>query len=195
MDSLFCLLAQSTLSTYNHRLAPNRARRRSLMNPSCSVLEFSIHPSLGDLGAKFPAWIRGHLPDGAGEGGRLGEVKKTRVIVIDDESLIAETMVEILNHEGFEAVSAFDGASAIELAKTLQPDIVLSDVVMPGLNGVETGIRIREALPNCRIILFSGQAATVDLLEKARERGHTFDVLAKPMKPEQLISVIRGNVN
>lgn len=165
------------------------------MNSNCSVLEFSTYPSTGDLGEKISSWVRGHLPDGAAEGARLGEVKKTRVIVIDDESLIAETMVEILNHEGFEAVSAFDGAAAIELAKTLRPDIVLSDVIMPGLNGVETGIRIREALPHCRIILFSGQAATVDLLEKARQRGHSFDVLAKPMKPEQLISVIRGNVN
>lgn len=162
------------------------------MTTSCFVLSNSIFPTSGDPGEKFSSWVRGHLP---GEGGRPGEVKKTRVIVIDDESLIAETMVEILNHEGFEAVSASDGASAIELAKSLQPDIVLSDVILPGLNGVETGIRIREAVPRCRIILFSGQAATVDLLEKARQRGHTFDVLAKPMKPEQLISVIRGNVN
>ncbi len=165
------------------------------MTTSCFVLSNPIFPSSGDSGEKFPSWVRGHLPDRAVEGGRLGEIKKAKVIVIDDESLIAETMVEILNHEGFEAISASDGTSAIELAKTLLPDIVLSDVVMPGLNGVETGIRIREALPNCRIILFSGQAATVDLLEKARERGHSFDVLAKPMKPEQLISVIRGNVN
>jgi CheY-like chemotaxis protein len=165
------------------------------MTTSCFILSNPIFPSSGDAGEKFSSWVRGYLPDGAAEGGRLGEAKKAKVIVIDDEFLIAETMVEILNHEGFEAVSASDGASAIELAKTLQPDIVLSDVIMPGLNGVETGIRIREAVPRCRIILFSGQAATVDLLEKARERGHTFDVLAKPMKPEQLISVIRGNVN
>ncbi|MEQ1354011.1 MAG: response regulator [Candidatus Acidiferrum sp.] len=165
------------------------------MTTSCLVLANSIFPSPGDPGEKFLGWLRGHLPDGVGEGARLGEAKKAKVIVIDDEPLIAETMVEILNHEGFEAVSASDGASAIELAKTLLPDIVLSDVVMPVRNGVETGIRIREALPSCRIILFSGQAATVDLLEKARQRGHSFDVLAKPMKPEQLISVIRGDVN
>jgi FixJ family two-component response regulator len=70
--------------------------------------------------------------------------------------------------------------------------VVLSDVIMPGLNGVETGIRLREIVPDCKIILFSGQAATVDLLEKARRQGHHFDILAKPMKPEQLITVIRA---
>jgi DNA-binding NtrC family response regulator len=120
--------------------------------------------------------------------------KKPKIIVIDDESLIAETVVEILNGEGFEAISVSSGASAIDLAKNMRPAIVLSDVIMPGLNGIETGIKIQELVPNCRVILFSGQAATVDLLEKARERGHRFDILAKPIKPEHLIRVIRSNL-
>ena len=119
--------------------------------------------------------------------------RKIRVIVIDDEPVIADTVVEILNGEGFEAMAVSTGASAIELAKAFDPDVVLSDVIMPGLNGIETGIRIREIAPNCRVILFSGQAATVDLLEEAREQGHRFDILAKPIRPEQLISVIRAS--
>jgi CheY-like chemotaxis protein len=122
----------------------------------------------------------------------LSDGKKLKIIVIDDEEIIAATVVEILNEEGFEAIAVSDGATAIELAKHLQPNVVLSDVVMPGLDGVETGIRLREIVPNCRIILFSGQAATVDLLEKARLEGHQFDILAKPVKPEQLITVIRA---
>ncbi len=120
--------------------------------------------------------------------------KKVKVMVIDDESLIAETVVEILIEEGFEAISVSSGTAAIEAAKTVRPAIVLSDVIMPGLNGIETGIKIREIVPTCKIILFSGQAATVDLLEKARERGHRFDILAKPIKPEHLVSVIRSNL-
>ena len=141
------------------------------------------------LDSKF---VPGSSPDGFSSNEDLDGAKKQKVIVIDDESLIAETVVEILSGVGFEAVAVADGASAIELAKSSKPDIVLSDVIMPGMNGVETGIRIREVCPECRIILFSGQAATVDLLEKARQQGHHFDILAKPMKPEQLISVIRG---
>lgn len=119
--------------------------------------------------------------------------RKIRVIIIDDEPVIADTVVEILNGEGFEAMAVSTGASAIELTKAFDPDVVLSDVIMPGLNGIETGIRIREIAPNCRVILFSGQAATVDLLEEAREQGHRFDILAKPIRPEQLISVIRAS--
>ena len=116
---------------------------------------------------------------------------KLKVVVVDDETTISETLVEILNGEGFEAVAASNGDSAIELAESFRPDIVISDVVIPGRNGVETGIRIRELLPRCRVILFSGQAATADLLKEARDRGHEFQILAKPVRPEKLLSIIR----
>jgi len=53
--------------------------------------------------------------------------------------------------------------------------------------------RIREIVPDCRLILFSGQAATVDLLVQARQQGHRFDILAKPIKSEQLIAAIRSS--
>jgi DNA-binding NtrC family response regulator len=72
--------------------------------------------------------------------------------------------------------------------------VVLSDVMMPGLNGIETGIKIRQIVPGCKIILFSGQAATVNLLEAARKSGHVFDILAKPIKPDYLISIIRSSL-
>ena len=120
------------------------------------------------------------------------QARKLKVIVIDDEALIADTVAEILNHAGLDATPVSDPAEAIQLAQNMQPDVVLSDVIMPGMNGIEAGIKIREMVPRCRIILFSGQAATVDLLEKARKQGHQFDILGKPVKPEQLISVIRA---
>jgi DNA-binding NtrC family response regulator len=141
-----------------------------------------------------PQWPPKDRDSSAGDPSRTESGKNVKIIVIDDESLIAETVVEILNEQGFEAVPVSSGASAIELAKTVRPAIVLSDVIMPGMNGIETGIKIREIVPNCRVILFSGQAATVDLLEEAREKGLRFDILAKPIKPETLISIIRSSL-
>jgi len=150
------------------------------------VASVRVFPSFGD-----PKWLPPYIAHPAGDREPMGQLKKLKIIVIDDETLIAETVEEILNHEGFEARAVSSGAAAIRLAEDWQPDIVLSDVIMPGQNGIEIGIRIREIAPNCRIILFSGQAATVDLLEKARRQGHRFEILAKPIKPEQLVSVIR----
>jgi len=128
------------------------------------------------------------------ESDRLEGGKKPKIIVVDDEALIAETVVEILNQEGFAAISASSGASAIELAKVVHPAIILSDVIMPGLNGIEMGIKIREIVPTCKVILFSGQAATVDLLERARKQGYRFEILAKPIRPEHLIQVVRSSL-
>ena len=141
-----------------------------------------------------PKWAPANVESRAPGRSREEGDTSVKIIVIDDESLIAETVVEILNEEGFQATSVSSGTSAIELAKTLRPAIVLSDVIMPGLNGIETGIKIREIVPECRVILFSGQAATVNLLEHAREQNQRFDILAKPIKPEHLIRVIRSNL-
>lgn len=119
--------------------------------------------------------------------------QKVRILVVDDETTITDTLVEILNCEGFETMSASAGEVAIEHVHAFEPDIVISDVVMPGMNGVELGIRIRQSLPKCRVILFSGQTATVDLLRDARRRGHEFEIVAKPVKPQQLLSIIRDS--
>ena len=141
-----------------------------------------------------PKWIPNDSNWSGYKRGRHGADEKVKILVIDDEALIAETVVEILREEGYEATPVSSGTSAIELAKAVRPAIVLSDVIMPGLNGIETGIKIREIVPNCKVILFSGQAETVDLLEQARQKGHRFEILAKPIKPENLINVIRSNL-
>lgn len=119
--------------------------------------------------------------------------RKIRVLVVDDETTITDTLVEILNCEGFEAISAAAGEEALDRIQTFGPEVVISDVVMPGMNGVELGIQIRQVLPKCRVILFSGQTATVDLLTEARRRGHEFEIVAKPVKPQRLLSIIRGD--
>lgn len=63
---------------------------------------------------------------------------------------------------------------------------------MPDMDGIEAAIHIRAFLPECKILLFSGQAATADLLENARARGHEFEILAKPVHPQDLLAKIRG---
>lgn len=113
------------------------------------------------------------------------------ILVVDDEERLANTMTEILNISGFCAFTAYEGKSALQIAEEIQPDYLLTDVVMPEMNGVELAIEVRRKLPQTRILLFSGQAGTTDLLEEARAAGHDFEVLEKPMHPVRLIEHLK----
>jgi len=117
---------------------------------------------------------------------------KPRVLIADDEQVIANTLAIILNQSGFEARAVYSGESAIETLDTFQPNMLISDVIMAGMTGIEAAIKIRSRLPQCKILLFSGQAATADLLEKAREQGHEIEILAKPVHPTDLLAKLRG---
>ena len=120
--------------------------------------------------------------------------KRKVALVVDDEHVIADTLAIILNQHGFEASAAYDGTEAVEQAYRLLPDVIICDVIMPQMNGIEAAILIRRFLPSCKILLFSGQAATADLLESARARGHEFEILAKPVHPQDLLAKLRGEV-
>jgi CheY-like chemotaxis protein len=117
---------------------------------------------------------------------------KPRVLVADDEQVIANTLAIILNQAGFEARAVFSGEKAVEALDTFQPDMLISDVIMTGITGIEAAIITRQRLPKCKILLFSGQAATADLLEKARTQGHEFEILAKPVHPTDLLAKLRS---
>ena len=116
---------------------------------------------------------------------------RMKVFVVDDERVIALTLATILNQSGFIARAFFGPMEALSAARTDAPDLLISDVVMPGLSGIELAIEIRSFCPDCRVLLFSGQAATADLLTTARDEGHDFTLLAKPIHPTDLLSAIQ----
>ncbi|MGA2168447.1 MAG: response regulator [Terracidiphilus sp.] len=118
--------------------------------------------------------------------------QKPKVLVVDDERVIADTLSMILNQSGFDARAVYSGERALELATTFAPDMLISDVIMADLNGIDAAIQIRALLPRIKILLFSGQAATADLLEKARARGYEFEIMAKPVHPQDLLTKLRG---
>jgi CheY-like chemotaxis protein len=117
---------------------------------------------------------------------------RPKVLVVDDERVIADTLAMILNQSGFQAQPIYSGEGAVELASTFEPDMLISDVIMADLNGIDAAIRIRELLPKIKILLFSGQAATADLLDNARKQGYEFEILAKPVHPQDLLNKLRG---
>jgi CheY-like chemotaxis protein len=114
------------------------------------------------------------------------------VFVVDDEAVIAQTLAVILNKAGFHATAFDHPAKAIAAGAESAPDLLISDVMMPGMTGIELAIHFRKTLPDCRVLLFSGQAATADLLAQAREQGYDFDLLSKPVHPADLLAKLRN---
>jgi CheY-like chemotaxis protein len=120
------------------------------------------------------------------------EPAKPRVLVVDDEKLIADTTCEILRGAGFHAHAAYDGWTALDIAGKLRPDYLLTDVLMPRMNGVELAIAITKMSPATRIVLFSGQAGISEILLKGHAQGYEFDLVAKPIHPLELIERLKN---
>jgi DNA-binding response OmpR family regulator len=112
------------------------------------------------------------------------------ILIVDDEKVIADTLSIILTHAGFITMTAYDGVTALRMANAITPALLISDVVMPGISGVELAIMLAQSIPDLKILLFSGQASTVDLLEKARRSGHNFTALTKPVHPTDMLKRI-----
>lgn len=115
-----------------------------------------------------------------------------RILVVDDEKCISDSLTAILNNCGFVASAFYDAKSALAECEATKPELVISDVVMPGMTGIEMAIVIKKRHPSCKILLFSGQAATADMLVEARERGYDFELLVKPIHPKDLLAKLSG---
>ena len=113
---------------------------------------------------------------------------KAKVLVVDDERIIADSLAVILHGKGYDARALYDGESALEACERGVPDCIISDVVMPGINGFELAVTVRQRFPQCRVLLFSGQAATTDMLERAGGPGMEFELMAKPVHPTDLLA-------
>jgi DNA-binding NtrC family response regulator len=114
-----------------------------------------------------------------------------RILIVDDESVIADSLAMIFRASGFEARSVYSGERAVELAPAFEPDVLISDVIMRGMTGIEVAIHVREHIPGCKVLLFSGQAATSELIQAADTKGYRFDILNKPVHPQVLLDYLQ----
>jgi DNA-binding response OmpR family regulator len=113
-----------------------------------------------------------------------------RVFVVDDEPVIASSLAAILKFHGYCATSFTSSLEAFAAAQSRPPDLLISDVMMPGVSGVDLAIQFKAEWPECKILLFSGRASTQDLLEDARRQGYDFDLLPKPIHPSTILERI-----
>ncbi len=113
-----------------------------------------------------------------------------KVLIADDERIIANTLALILNTSGYEAKAVYSGEKAVEVASEMNPDVLICDVILGGISGIDVAIHVAQHQPACKVVLFSGQAATADLLERAEADGHHFEILAKPIHPKVLLEYL-----
>ena len=118
------------------------------------------------------------------------EASQRRVLVVDDETLIADSVATILNRNGFQAIARYSGTAALQSVQEQCPDIIVSDVVMPDFNGIELAKAVRSKCPRARIVLFSGNVDTASLLDDASLEGYFFEILAKPVHPLKLLNAL-----
>ena len=121
------------------------------------------------------------------------ETIKPKVLIIDDDPIHADTLAMVLNISGFTATVAYSGEQGIELARAGAFDHLVTDVMMESMSGIEAAIAIRQVLPQCRILLISGNNDTTALLAAATAQGHDFEILAKPVHPTVLLEQMRSN--
>jgi len=119
-------------------------------------------------------------------------MKNFKIVVVDDEPRIANTLCKIIRGAGYTAFAAYEAEGAMMLCRHHSPAMLISDVNMPGISGLDLAGQLSREMPACHIILFSGHIDTPALLAAAREQGNHFQCFVKPVNPQDLLDKIRA---
>jgi DNA-binding NtrC family response regulator len=110
------------------------------------------------------------------------------VLIVDDQQPLGENLMDILTSRGYRVTAVTDGQSAIHKIKEGQYDVILLDIVMPGLNGEQTFLEIKKVNPRASVVMYSGYAVE-DVIKRCVENG-AYTCLHKPFSPERIIQII-----
>ena len=115
---------------------------------------------------------------------------KRRILLVDDELTIAETLALVFASGGYEVRVAWSAEQAVDTIANWQPDLAVLDVMLPQMNGIDLAFVITENYPACQILLVSGHPAAAELLKAAGARGRTFEILGKPVHPALILASV-----
>jgi DNA-binding NtrC family response regulator len=121
--------------------------------------------------------------------GKLSEA--TRFWNVDDERTTSETLTVIFTRHGYEARYALSAEAAIQLTAEWVPEFSLIDVMLPGMDGLALAIVISAKYPSSRVLLFTGDMASAELLVSARKSDREFQILPKPIHPTVLLETAK----
>jgi DNA-binding response OmpR family regulator len=114
-----------------------------------------------------------------------------KILVIDDDGLVRDTIVRILERKGYRVLVAEDGARGLRMFRSEQPDLVITDIIMPEKEGLETIREIRGERPEAKILAVSGggRIGNIDFLEFAGKLG-ACEIMPKPFDPADLLDAV-----
>jgi two-component system nitrogen regulation response regulator NtrX len=115
------------------------------------------------------------------------------VLIVDDEITIIESLSGILSDDGFEVIHAFNGYEALKKIETESPDIVLLDIWMPGMDGIETLREIKQKFPNIPVVMITGHGSIESAVEATKSGA--YDFLEKPLSIDKVMVTINNALN
>ncbi len=130
------------------------------------------------------------MPWRAGSNGEQ-ESMKARILVVDDDEALAEMIGIVLRNDGFDPVFCADGAQALEVFRSSKPDLVLLDLMLPGMDGIEVCRQVR-AESDVPIVMLTAKSDTADVV-RGLESGAD-DYVPKPFKPAELVARVRARL-
>lgn len=113
--------------------------------------------------------------------------KGQKVLIVDDERWTSDTLATIFTIAGYDARATYSAEDALEMMKDWQPALVILDVVLPKMSGIDLAIDLAGRAPSCQILLFSGNPNTAQLARAAAQAGHLFNILDKPIHPDFML--------
>lgn len=111
-----------------------------------------------------------------------------RVLVIEDDATVRDVLTTLLGFDGFEVRTASDGSLGLEMAERMQPDIVLLDVMLPGIDGLAVCRALRERMPQSRVVMLTGRATSEDELDGVAAGADAY--LRKPFSSLELLEAL-----
>ena len=113
-----------------------------------------------------------------------------RVLIVDDEGNIRRSLQALLTHEGYRIDEASSAEEALRIVDDVRPDVVLLDLMLPGMSGLDALPRLREIVPEAAVVMMSGAASLDDAVQATRLGA--FHFIEKPLSPEAVLLTIRG---
>lgn len=114
------------------------------------------------------------------------------ISIVDDDEAIVYSLTRLMRHHGYSAAGFTDVRGARIGVERRAPDLLISDIGMPEVSGIDFAIEVTDRFPNCKVLLFSARLDAQEMVEDMAHHGYCFSVAMKPLDPGNLMRIVRG---